>query len=344
MPSSWTTPPESDGENTAVSMGSSPIRGDYYRPPPLEDANQSLHAAHTPYTTNHALPNDSDNSSEDSFPCPTPEITNTDAPSPDPLPIPPRPLLEGEYALGQIHSDPGPHDPRSPVQIIHLSLVCQEAPALRSNSGGMLPPGTDGAAGPADEWEEADKGTTWADYGPRPQVPQGYVLNEGADYVQFDIRLPSGEMKPAKYIKLEYGEDPLVYGMIDGDPHQYVESFQATPFPSAGPLHTYTSSQLEFFKDDHDLRPEIDSAVAHLYDKSAMAEVECYRINKKKLKREYEELRQIQHDIWKQELTLGGCARHMAGARIDQRIETVNRARMRILMDEYKARRRRRRS
>ena len=128
--------------------------------------------------------------------------------------------------------------------------------------------------------------------------------------------------------------------MIDGDPHQYVESFQATPFPSARPLRTYTSSQLEFFKDDHDLCPEIDSAMAHLYDKSAMAEVECYQINKKKLKREYKELWQIQHNIWKQELTLGGCAHRMAGARIYQCIELVNRARLHILMDEYKARRR----
>ena len=83
-------------------------------------------------------------------------------------------------------------------------------------------------------------------------------------------------MKLAKYIKLEYGEDPLIYGMIDGDPHQYVESFQATPFPSAGPLCTYTSSQLKFFEDDHDLCPEIDSMVYHLYDKSMLAEVECY--------------------------------------------------------------------
>ena len=189
-----------------------------------------------------------------------------------------------------------------------------------------------------------DTGVTWEDYGPRPQVPKGYVLNEGADYIPFDIRLPNGDMKPAKYVKVEYGEDPLVYGMVDGDHHQYVESFQATPFPSAGPLRTYTSGQLEFFEDDHDLRPEVDSAVHHLYDKSAMAEVECYRINKTKLKREYEELRQIQHDIWKRELTIGGCVRCMAGARIYQRIEVVNRARLRILMDEYKARRRGRRS
>ena len=151
-------------------------------------------------------------------------------------------------------------------------------------------------------------------------------------------------MKPAQYIKLEYGEDPLIYGMVDGDPHQYVESFQATPFLSARPLCTYTSSQLELFEEDHDLCPEVDSAVHHLYDKSAMAEVECYWINKKKLKREYEELRQIQHDIWKQELMLGGCAHHMVGARIYQHIEVVNRARLHILVDEYKAHRRGRQS
>ena len=342
VPSSWTTPPESEGEDTAVSTGSSPIRRDYYQHQTLIPANLSLHAAHTPYTTNHSLPDDT--SSEDSFPCPTPEVTTTNTPSPYPLPIPPRPLLEGEHTLGLVHSDSGPHDPRPALQIIHLSPARQETPALRSNSGGTPPPGTDGVTGSADEWEEANEGTTWEDYGPRPQVPKGYTLNEGADYVPFNILLPSGEMKPAKYIKLEYGKDPLMYGMIDSDPHQYVESFQATPFPSAGPLRTYTSSQLKFFEDDHDLRPEVDSAVAHLYDKSAMAEVECYRINKKKLKCEYEELRQIQHDIWKRELTIGGCARHMARVRIYQRIEVVNRARLRILMDEYKARRRGRRS
>ena len=169
-------------------------------------------------------------------------------------------------------------------------------------------------------------------------------MNNGTDYIPFDIHLPSSAVQPAKYIKLEYGEDPLIYGMIDGDPHQYIESFQATPFPSAGPLRTYTSSQLEIFEEDHDLCPEVDSAVFHLFDKGAMAEVECYQVNKKKLKREYEELRQIQHDIWKRELTLGGCAQRMAGAHIYQHVELVNRSKLRVLIDEYKAHRRGRRT
>ena len=178
--------------------------------------------------------------------------------------------------MGPVHSHSGTHDSRSPLQIIRIPSPSQEAQALRGNARGVLPPGADGAPGPANEWLETDQGTTWEDYGPRPQVPKGYQLNEGADYVPFDIRLPSGEMKPAKYIKLEYGKDPLIYGMIDRGPHQYVESFQATPFPSARPLRTYTSGQLEFFEDNHDLHPEVDSAVYHLYDKSTIAEVKCY--------------------------------------------------------------------
>ena len=239
--------------------------------------------------------------------------------------------------MGQVYPHAGADHSGSALQSIRIPSLDQEAQALHGDTGGEVPPGADGPPGSADEWPEANPGTTWEDYGPRPQVPKGYMLNKGADYIPFDICLPSSKMKLAKYIKLKYGEDPLIYGMIDGDPHQYIESFQATPFPSAGPLHTYTSGQLEFFEDDHDLRPEVDSAIYHLYNKSAMAEVECYRINKKKLKREYEELRQVQHNIWKRELTLGGCARWMAGAQVYQRIEVVNQARLCILMDEYKA-------
>ena len=41
------------------------------------------------------------------------------------------------------------------------------------------------------------------------------------------------------------------------------------------------------------------------YCSPIVTEVECYRINRKKLRCEYKELWQIQHDIWKQELTLG---------------------------------------
>ena len=268
-----------------------------------------------------------------------PEVASNNPPSPDPLPIPPRSFLEGKHAVRPVHLHSGAHDSGPALHVIRISSLSPEAQALCSNTRGTPSPGADGAHGSTDKWLEVNLGTTWEDYGPRLQIPKGYTLYKGADYIPFDIHLPSGEMKPTKYIKLEYGEDPLIYGMIDGDPQQYVESFQATPFPSAGPLRTYTSGQLEFFEDDHDLHPKVDNAVYHLYDKSVMAEVECYWINKKKLKREYEELWQVQHDIWKHELMLGGCAQCMAGAQIYQHIKVVNRARLHILMDEYKAHR-----
>ena len=162
------------------------------------------------------------------------------------------------------------------------------------------------------------------------------------DYIPFNIRLPTGELKPAKYIKIELGEDPLIYGMINGDPHQCIESFQATPMPSAGTLRTYTPSQLEFFEVKHNLHPEIDKATHQLYDRGVLAKVECYHQNKVALECDKREERQIQSNIWKWELTLAGCACHMAGARILQRIEVINRSKLRLLMQEYKLRRGRR--
>ena len=146
-------------------------------------------------------------------------------------------------------------------------------------------------------WEDANQGVTWADYGLPPA--KGFVLNNGLDYVPFDICLPNGDYKPAKYVKIEWGEDPLIYRMIDSDPHQYVESFQATPMPSAGPLHTYSPSQLEFFKENHNFCPEIDDVTHQLYDKGVMAKVECYQRNKVALECDLKEEAQIQNDIWK---------------------------------------------
>ena len=152
----------------------------------------------------------------------------------------------------------------------------------------------------------------------------------------FDIWLPDGSYKPAKYIKIKWGEDPLIYGMIDGNPYQYVKSFQANPMPSAGGLCTYTLSQLKFFEENHDLHPEMDEAAHQLYDQGVMAEIECYRRNKVALECDLREEAQIQNDIWKQQLTLAGCAHRMAGAWVLQRIKVVNRSKLCLLMQEYK--------
>ena len=150
----------------------------------------------------------------------------------------------------------------------------QEAEETQADTGAEVPSGAANTNDSANEWEDANQGVTWADYGLPPA--KGFILNKGLDYIPFNVRLPSGEYKPAKYIKIEWGEDPLVYGMINGDPHQYVESFQATPMLSVSPLCTYTPSQLKFFEENHDLRPEVDEAAHQLYNKKVLAEMECY--------------------------------------------------------------------
>ena len=313
VPSSWVTPPGSNSAGTSGSPhsgDSSPIRQDYYVPQMLiyTTDNLHLHAAHTPYSAPTALDAEDTRShtSANSFPCPMPEpIPHTTT---NPIPILPHPTTE--HPVGPLYSDTWPQG--QPPLPLSNSSPSQEAEEAQANTGGEVPPGATDANGSADTWEDANQGTTWEDY--RLPPAKGFVLNNGLDYLPFDVRLPNGDYKPAKYIKIQWGKDPLIYGMIDSNPHQYVESFQATPMPSAGPLRTYTPSQLKFFKENHDLHPEIDEAAHQLYDKGVLAEMECYQRNKAALERDLREEAQIQNDIWKRRLTLGGCARHMAGA------------------------------
>ena len=276
MPSSWVTPPGTDGAgtpNSPCSDDSSPIRQDYYVPQMLiyTPDNLHLHVAHTPYSTPTTLDAKDTHShtSADSFPCPTPEpIPHTNT---NPIPILLRPVTENP--VGPLHLDPWPQG--QPPLPLPNSTLSQEAKEVQANTGGEVPPGAAGADDSSNTWEDANQGVMWEDYGLPPA--KGFILNDGVDYIPFDIRLPNGDYKPAKYITIQWGEDPLIYGMINGNPHQYVESFQATPMPSAGPLCTYSPSQLEFFEENHDLCPEVDKAAHQLYNKGVMAEMECYR-------------------------------------------------------------------
>ena len=210
IPSSWVTPPGSDGVGTPSSPrsdNSSPIRRDFYVPQILvyTPDNLHLHAASTPYSPPTALDAEDTHShtSADSFPCPTPEpIPHTNT---DPIPIPLQPMTD--HPVGRLLPDAWEHEqPSLPLPDSPSSQKAEEAEAAQDNTGTEVPSGVADTDGSADAWEDANQGVTWADYGLPPA--KGFVLNEGLDYVPFDIRLPNGDYKPAKYIKIEWGEDP----------------------------------------------------------------------------------------------------------------------------------------
>ena len=119
-----------------------------------------------------------------------------------------------DHPVGRLLQDSWAHEqPSVPFPNPPSSQEAKEAEAAPVNTGTEVPSGAADTNGSADAWEDANQEVTWADYGLPPA--KGFVLNDGLDYVPFDIRLPNGDYKPAKYIKIEWGEDPLVYGMID---------------------------------------------------------------------------------------------------------------------------------
>ena len=91
VPSSWVTPPGSDGAgtpNSPRSDDSSPIRQDYYVPQMLiyTPDNLHLHAAHTPYSAPTAL--DAEDTPATPQPTPSPAPHQSQSPTPTPTPSP----------------------------------------------------------------------------------------------------------------------------------------------------------------------------------------------------------------------------------------------------------------
>ena len=127
MPSSWVTPPGTNGAgtpNSPRSDDSSPIRQDYYVPQMLIYTldNLHLHAVHTPYSAPTTLDAEDTHShtSADTFPCSTPELiphTNT-----NPIPI----LLcqVTENLVGPLHLDPWPQG-QTPSTTPQLHVVAR---------------------------------------------------------------------------------------------------------------------------------------------------------------------------------------------------------------------------
>ena len=58
----------------------------------------------------------------------------------------------------------------------------------------------------------------------------------------------------AHYIKIEWMDDPIVYGKLEGDDHTYFEYIHATPYYSDHPVRAYTPTQLTLCKKESQLQ------------------------------------------------------------------------------------------
>ena len=132
--------------------------------------------------------------------------------------------------------------------------------------------GRDGTPDDAEAWQDADLLSSWDNYG-LDQSPPGFVLNKGPNFINFQVPLPGGKTMQAHYIKIEWTDDPIVYGKLEGDPHTYFEYIHATPYYTDQPIRAYTPTQLSLFDFDHPLCNDVDDAMAWIGDRTLQGEI-----------------------------------------------------------------------
>ena len=260
------------------------------------------------------------------------------APSPDIIPI--RPCPEEEHPIGPLSADEGGVRQGPPVLHIDIPSDGEEAPSVSYQPRSPEDVGRDGASDDAETWQDADPPSSWDDYG-LDRSPPGFVLNKGANFINFQIPLPGGKTMQVHYIKIEWTDDPIVYGELHDDPHTYFEYIHATPYHSDQPIHAYTPTQLSLFDFDHPLRNDVDDTMAWIG--SLQGEIVRRCRGKIRIELAEKELQEAQDNVWRLRLEYDSCAKRLSNANAYFRLGTANKKCLSNLVTEYLARRRGRR-
>ena len=263
------------------------------------------------------------------------------APSPNILSIRLHP--EEDHPVGPLPADEGGPHQQPPVLHIHILSDDEEAAPLPDQPRSPEDVGRDGTPGDTETWEDADLPSSWDDYG-LDESPRGFVLNKGPNFVNFQITLPGGVKKQAHYIKVEWTDDPIIYGKLKDDEHTYFEYLHATPYHADTTIRAYSPTQLALFDFDHPLKNDVDDATAWIGDRSLQAEIPRRRRTKKCLEHAQKEEKEAQDNVWRLQLEYDSCAKRLANANAYLRLGTANKKRLNNLVVEYLARRRGRRS
>ena len=256
-------------------------------------------------------------------------------PSPDILPIWPRP--EDDHPVGPLPADEGGAHQGPPVLHIDIPSDHEEAPSILDQSRSEEDVGRDGAPDDALSWKDADPPSSWDDYG-LDRSPPGFVLNKGPNFINFQVPLPGGKTMQAHYIKIEWTDDPIVYGKLEDDPHTYFEYIHATPYYTDQPIRANTPTQLSLFDFNHPLCNNVDDAMAWIGDRTLQGEIVRRRRGKICIEHAEKELQEAQDNVWRLRLEYDSCAKRLSNTNTYFRLGTANKKRLSNLVTEYLAR------
>jgi hypothetical protein len=201
-----------------------------------------------------------------------------------PLPIPYSeptivpPPVKRQHSVGALSTNSRRTSTRSPVPLFHpYPKKDSKAKEVHGSPRGSEGRGDPSAVTDTEGWTDADTFLSWEDQAnASPPIPS-FRLNQGSDFIPCQIQDAQGNMWPAKWTRLDRGDDTYVAGIWAHSPNAHSQCLRALPSHDLTSVPTYLPSDLYFFEIDHPFRFEIDNALVEEGDHTLGAEVCRYR-------------------------------------------------------------------
>jgi hypothetical protein len=271
-------------------------------------------------------------------PSPTPPCSN-------PLPIPYSeptivpPPVKRQHSLGALSTNSRRSHSRSPVPLYHpYAKKSSETSEVHCATRGVEGGGDLGTVTDTDGWTDADTFLSWEDQAnASPPIP-GFRLNCGQDFIPCQIQDAQGNMWPAKWTRLDRGDDTYVAGIRANSPNAHSQRLRALPSHDLTSVPTYLPSDLYFFEIDHPCRFEIDDALVEEGDHTLGAEVRRYRAQHMAMKSALASMKDAQARYYHALVERQDSIRHLEGADALERIMNINGTLIRDGLERYKER------
>jgi hypothetical protein len=172
--------------------------------------------------------------------------------SSSPLPIPYSeptivpPPVKRQHSMGALSTNSRRTNTRSPVPLFHpYPKKDSKAKEVHGSPRGSEGRGDLGTVTDTDGWTDADTFLSWEDQAnASPPIP-GFRLNQGWDFIPCQIQDAQGNIWPAKWTRLDRGDDTYIAGIRAHSPNAHSQRLRALPshdsVPTTSPLTSISS-------------------------------------------------------------------------------------------------------
>jgi hypothetical protein len=255
----------------------------------------------------------------------------------EPVIVPPP--VKRQHSVGALSTNSRRSHSRSPVPLYHpYAKKGPETSEVHRPTRGVEGGGDLSTVADTDGWTDADTFLSWEDQAnTSPPIP-GFRLNCGADFIPCQIQDAQGNMWPAKWTRLDRGDDTYVAGIRAHSPNAHSQRLRALPSHDLTSVPTYLPSDLYFFEIDHPCRFEIDDALVEEGDHTLGAEVRRYRAQHMAMKSALASMKDAQARYYHALIERQDAVHHLEGADALERIMNINGTLIRDGLERYKER------